>query len=225
MKSQSVETEVIGDDPTLHELKQYYQQPKYRRGKRMNRINPRKPLILIVTVLMVQGISLLATAQDKKVEMDQQARVFLSEHNDISESDNAPQRWQFLTKTPPDKPTAEMLAAPTNRLLNGVYAFMSTGAFYDFALRVTDVQSTIGGFEFNGAGRFTGFQTARTIFRSRAFDTFSGTYTVDSSGSGFIFFAIGQTYQILVTSDGQGLFFADVSSSNFREAGYARRLQ
>lgn len=109
-------------------------------------------------------------------------------------------------------------------LLQGTYAYSATGARYDTLLRTTDIQSAIGEFTFDGQGRFTGFQISRTLFTGTQSFSFAGTYTLDASGAGFLFYTSGQVHSLLVVQGGEAFFFVDIRSSNFREAGYARRL-
>ncbi|GBC78528.1 hypothetical protein HRbin08_02024 [bacterium HR08] len=118
----------------------------------------------------------------------------------------------------------ETHASSAEYLLRGNYIFSSTGAFYSFGR--TDIQSAIGGFTFDGNGNFTGFQQSRTLFTGTQTFRFGGTYTVDASGVGLLFylFPTAQTQTLIVVKGGDAFFFVDINSSNFREAGYARRL-
>jgi|DewCreStandDraft_3_1066083.scaffolds.fasta_scaffold00162_17 phosphate/sulfate permease len=118
----------------------------------------------------------------------------------------------------------ETQAGAAESLLRGDYIFSSTGASY--SLGRTDIQSAIGGFTFDGSGNFTGFQQSRTLFTGTQTFRFGGTYTVDASGVGLLFYLYPdvQTQTIIVVKGGDTFFFVDVNSSNFREAGYARRL-
>jgi|GEM_PF-1437405 len=143
-------------------------------------------------------------------------------------TEQVPERWRLLMQKlqqPMPSSPEEVSASSATALLQGDYIFSSTGASYDLILG-TDVQSAIGGFTFDGRGGFTGFQTSRTLFTSRTFFRFGGTYTVDSSGVGslFYFYPTAQTHTIIVVNGGDAFFFVDVNSSNFREAGYARRI-
>ncbi len=144
-------------------------------------------------------------------------------------AEQVPERWrllmQKLQQPAPSSPEG-VSASSATALLQGDYIFSSSGASYDFILRTSDVQSAIGGFTFDGRGTFTGSQTSRTLFTSRTFFRFGGTYTVDSSGVGSLFYLYptAQTHTIILIKGGDAFFFADVNSSNFREAGYARRL-
>lgn len=137
-------------------------------------------------------------------------------------SENLFELWQALTREQPLRPSEETFQA--EYLLRGDYIFSSTGASYDFGR--TDVQSAIGGFTFDGRGSFTGFQQSRRLFAGTQTFRFGGTYTVDSTGVGLLLYLYPtpQTQTIIVVKGGDAFFFVDVSSSNFREAGYARRL-
>lgn len=118
----------------------------------------------------------------------------------------------------------ETQASSAEYLLRGDYVFSSTGASY--SLGRTDIQSAIGGFTFDGRGNFTGFQQSRTLFTGTQTFRFGGTYTVDASSVGLLFYLYPdvQTQTLIVVKGGDAFFFVDVNSSNFREAGYARRL-
>lgn len=139
-------------------------------------------------------------------------------------SENIFELWQALTQEQPLQPSTETSTRQVNYLLRGDYIFSSTGASYDFGR--TNVQSAIGIFTFDGSGNFTGVQQSRTLFTGTQTFRFGGTYTVDSSGAGFLFYLYPtpQTHTIIVIKGGDAFFFVDVNSSNFREAGYARRL-
>jgi hypothetical protein len=144
-------------------------------------------------------------------------------------TEQVPEWWRLLMQKlqqPAPSSPEDVSASSTTALLQGDYIFSSSGASYDFILRTSDVQSAIGGFTFDGRGSFTGFQTSRTLFESRTFFRFGGTYTVDSSGVGYLFYLYptAQTHTIILIKGGDAFFFVDVTSSNFREAGYARRI-
>lgn len=133
-----------------------------------------------------------------------------------------PDVWRRLALQQEPQTPAEPSAAALNHVLQGKYIYTSTGAWFDFILGMTDVQSAIGEFNFDGRGRFTGIQISRTLFTSRTTFSFAGEYTVDASGAGFLFYP-NQTQSIIVVNGGEAFFFVDVNSSNFREAGYARK--
>jgi hypothetical protein len=131
---------------------------------------------------------------------------------------------QKLQQPAPSSPE-DVSASSMTALLRGDYVFSSSGASYDFILG-TDVQSAIGEFAFDGRGSFTGVLASRTLFKSLTFSHFGGTYTVDSSGFGYLFYSYptARTHTIMLIKGGDAFFFVDVTSLNFREAGYARRI-
>ncbi|MCS6816685.1 MAG: hypothetical protein N0A16_05140 [Blastocatellia bacterium] len=139
-------------------------------------------------------------------------------------SENLFALWRALADQQPPHPSAETITGAGDYLLRGDYIFSSTGAYYDFGR--TNVQSAIGGFTFDGRGNFTGFQQSRTFLTGTQTIRFGGTYSVDASGVGLLFYLYPtvQTHTVIVVKGGDAFFFVDVNSSSFREAGYARRL-
>jgi hypothetical protein len=86
-------------------------------------------------------------------------------------AEQVPERWRLLMQKlqqPAPSSPEDVSASSMTALLRGDYVFSSSGASYDFILGA-DVQSAIGGFTFDGRGSFTGFQTSRTLFKSRTF--------------------------------------------------------
>jgi len=143
-------------------------------------------------------------------------------------AEQVPERWrllmQKLLQPAPSSPEG-VSASSMTALLRGDYVFSSSGASYDFILG-TDVQSAIGKFTFDGRGSFTGALVSRSLFKSIKSFEFGGTYAVDSDGFGFLsyLYPTAKTHAIILIQGGDAFFFVDVASSNFREAGYARRI-
>lgn len=143
-------------------------------------------------------------------------------------TEQVPERWRLLMQKlqqPAPSSPEDVSASSMTALLRGDYVFSSSGASYDFILG-TDVQSAIGGFTFDGRGSFTGALVSRSLFKSLKSFEFGGTYAVDSDGVGFLsyLYPTAKTHAIVLVQGGDAFFFVDVGSSNFREAGYARRI-
>jgi hypothetical protein len=143
-------------------------------------------------------------------------------------TEQVPEQWRLLMQKlqqPAPSSPEDVSASSMTALLRGDYVFSSSGASYDFILG-TDVQSAIGRFTFDGRGSFRGAQVSRTLFKSLKSFEFGGTYAVDPNGVGVLFYhyPTAKTHAIILVQGGDAFFFVDVASSNFREAGYARRV-
>lgn len=115
-----------------------------------------------------------------------------------------------------------------NSTLKGDYAFSSTGGCSVFLLFAgvyqTDVQARLGIWSFDGKGQFTRTRVANGSISGRDnLRTFTGFYSVSSSGAVVFVFLSGLQMGGFIVDGGDGFVFAEVSG-DCPEAGYARRL-